>query len=155
MIIIDRPNDSISHDQDSALKLFVVLTRTLESIQKKALNDIKNHGMNLSEFSVLELLYHKGKQPIQKIGEKILLSSSSMTYVIDQLEKKQWIERKSCPQDRRVTYAVITETGELLMADIFPRHAQAIQDVLSGLTTLEKDFMIEQLKKLGFHAEDI
>ena len=145
----------MNHDQDSALKLFVVLTRTLEAIQKKVLIDIKRHGMNFSEFSVLELLYHKGDQPIQKIGEKVLLSSSSMTYVIDQLEKKEWIQRESCPKDRRVTYAVITETGKTLMDDIFPKHAQAIQEVMSGLTTLEKDFMVEQLKKLGFHAEDL
>lgn len=143
-----------NHDQASSLKLFVVLSRTLESIEKKVIADIKNHGLNLTEFSVLELLYHKGDQPIQKIGEKVLLSSSSMTYVIDQLEKKGWIRRRQCPNDRRVTYAAITSTGETLMDDIFPQHAKAIQEIMGGLTTIEKDFMLEQLKKLGFYAAD-
>src|SRR5690625_6651666 len=60
-----------------SLKLFVVLTRALQSIEKHVIADIKNHGLNLSEFAVLELLYNKGDQPIQKIGQKVLLASRS------------------------------------------------------------------------------
>ena len=36
-----------------------------------AIKEINNQGLNLTEFGVLELLYHKGDQPIQKIGQKI------------------------------------------------------------------------------------
>ncbi|WP_217587726.1 MarR family winged helix-turn-helix transcriptional regulator [Lentibacillus saliphilus] len=138
-----------------SLKLFVVLTRALEAIEKHVTADIKNQGINLTEFSVLELLYHKGEQPIQKIGQKILLSSSSMTYVIDQLEKKQWLTRQACPKDRRVTYAVITPAGKELMDGIFPKHVEAIHHIMGGLNTDEKELMIEQLKKLGYHAESL
>ena len=42
---------------------------------------------------MLELLFHKGDQPLQQIGGKILLASGSMTYVIDKLEKKEYIKR--------------------------------------------------------------
>lgn len=64
--------------------------------------------MNPTEFAVLELLYHKGQQPLQQIGGKILLASGSITYVVDKLEKKGFLERVACPNDRRVTYAAIT-----------------------------------------------
>ncbi len=46
-------------------------------------------GMNPTDFSVLELLFHRGRQPIQLIGKKVLITSSSITYVIDKLEKKK------------------------------------------------------------------
>ncbi|MUV37725.1 HTH-type transcriptional regulator MhqR [Lentibacillus sp. JNUCC-1] len=148
-------HENTPQDRNMSLKLFVVLTRALESIEKQVIKDIKSHGLNLTEFSVLELLYHKGDQPIQKIGQKILLSSSSMTYVVDQLEKKKWLERKACPKDRRVTYAAITSTGQELMNRIFPQHTEAIHQIMDGLTTDEKEFMIGQLKKLGYHARSL
>lgn len=138
-----------------SLKLFVVMTRAFQSIQNQTFKDIKSHGLNQTEFAVLELLYHKGEQPIQKIGKKILLASSSITYVVDQLEKKGFLQRKACPKDRRVTFAEITETGITLMDEIFPKHEVAMDQIFAGLNEAEKEVMIKQLKKLGLHAENM
>lgn len=142
-------------DSELSLKLFVVLTRALESIEKQIIKDIKSHGLNLTEFSVLELLYNKGEQPIQKIGQKILLASSSITYVVDKLEKKSYLTRKACPDDRRITYAVITQEGKELMDEIFPKHVTAMEEIMGALDPNEKESIIDQLKKLGFHAQGL
>ncbi|MHA7764743.1 MarR family transcriptional regulator [Bacillus atrophaeus] len=42
----------------------------------------------MTEFSVLEVFYQRGKQTIQQIRKNILISSSSMTYIIDSLEQR-------------------------------------------------------------------
>src|SRR5690625_891605 len=99
-------------DMELSLKLFVVLSRAFEAIQKEVAKDIRSYGLNPTEFAVLELLYNKGEQPIQKIGEKVLLASSSITYVVDKLEDKSYLVRKACPKDRRVTYATLTDRSE-------------------------------------------
>lgn len=140
---------------DLSLKLFVVMSRSFQSVQKKIIEDINKHGLNQTEFAVLELLYNKGDQAIQKIGKKILLASSSMTYVIDKLEEKKLIERKSCPKDRRVTYAHITHAGMDIMNDVFPQHAKAVNNIFSSLTKEEKLNLISTLKKVGLYAEDM
>ncbi|MFA9555718.1 MarR family winged helix-turn-helix transcriptional regulator [Evansella sp. AB-rgal1] len=140
-------------EEELSLKLFVVLTRALQSIKKRVEEDIKSYGLNPTEFGVLELIYNKGEQPIQRIGEKVLIASSSITYVVDKLEKKQYLKRKPCPKDRRITYAVLTEEGTELMSRIFPRHREAIREICVGLDSKEKDFMIHQLKKLGYAAQ--
>ncbi|MEC2057386.1 MarR family transcriptional regulator [Peribacillus psychrosaccharolyticus] len=44
--------------------------------------------MNPKEFAVLELLYQRGNQPIQMIGKKVFISSSSLTYVADSLNRR-------------------------------------------------------------------
>src|SRR5699024_9678808 len=103
-------------DNDLALTLFVVLTRALQSVRKKVEADIRSHQLNLTEFAVLEVLFNKGAQPIQKIGDKVLLASSSITYVVDKLEEKKLLERKPCPNDRRITHAMLTKQGKELMA---------------------------------------
>lgn len=144
-----------AQEEELSLKLFVVLNRTLKSIKKRVEEDIKCLGLNPTEFAVLELIYNKGEQPIQKIGEKVLIASSSITYVVDKLEKKKLLERKPCPGDRRITFAAITAKGTELMNEIFPQHKTAIQEILSGLDTNEKENMIQQLKKLGYYAEGV
>ena len=46
------------------------------------------------------------------VKNKILIASSSTTYVIDQLVKKGYVKRELCQADKRVTYAEITEEGK-------------------------------------------
>lgn len=152
---MDPMTPSQIQDEELSLKLFVVLTRTLDSIRKKIEDDIKSLGLNPTEFAVLELIYHKGDQPIQKIGEKVLIASSSITYVVDKLEQKQLVKRKPCANDRRITFATITLKGNNLMDTIFPKHTEAINEIMSGLTSGEKENMINELKKLGYYAESI
>jgi len=151
---MDNQNNDIL-EEELSLKLFVVLTRALESIKKRVEEDIKCLGLNPTEFAVLELIYSKGEQPIQKIGERVLLASSSITYVVDKLEKKDLLRRKPCPKDRRITFAVITQAGTELMDEVFPKHKQAIKEICAGLDVDEKKVMINQLKKLGYHAQGL
>lgn len=134
---------------DRDLKLFIVLSRAFHEVSEKIKKDIQSYGINPTEFAVLELLYHKGDQPIQHIGKKILLSSGSMTYVIDRLEEKQLIQRKRCSRDRRVIYATITKKGAAFMQTIFPQHHRAIKKIFSVLDIKEKEILIGLLKKLG------
>lgn len=154
MIIMNQKKSAV-HEEDISLKAFVVLSRAFQSIRKRVEEDIKDLGLNPTEFAVLELIYNKGDQPIQKIGEKVLIASSSITYVVDQLEKKKLIKRKSCPNDRRVTHATITPEGKDLMDTVFPQHRATMNEIFGGLDSEEKENLIEQLKKLGFHAEDM
>jgi MarR family 2-MHQ and catechol resistance regulon transcriptional repressor len=139
--------------EDPSLKLFVVLSKAQRAISDLVKDDIQRYELNPTEFGVLELLYHQGDQPLQKIGEKILLASGSITYVVDKLEKKEYLERIPCPEDRRITYAAITEKGRELLHGIFPDHWKQIEAITNGLSEDEKVQAIELLKKLGKHAD--
>ncbi|MGG3466465.1 MarR family transcriptional regulator [Neobacillus pocheonensis] len=141
-------NDSVS----TSLKLFIVLSRAYKAINEHVNKAIQANGLNPTEFAVLELLYHKGDQPMQQIGGKILLASGSITYVVDKLEQKGMLKRIACPKDRRVTYAQITDDGKKFIQEIFPDHAQQIDKLMSSLTAEEKMQAIELLKKLGIPA---
>jgi MarR family 2-MHQ and catechol resistance regulon transcriptional repressor len=116
--------------------------------------DIKNYELTGTEFAILELLYHKGKVSLKEIGSKILITSGSITYNIDKLEQKGFLKRFHSTEDRRVIYAVITEEGVTLFDNIFHKHAKAIHDSMSGLSSEEKLVAIELVKKLGMEAQN-
>lgn len=148
-------NETVNNVSNLSLKLFIILSRAYRSVSEQVEEDVKGYGLNLTEFAVLELLYHKGDQPIQHIGKKVLLSSGSITYVVDKLEKKKLIVRKPCLKDRRVTWAQITDEGKVFMEEIFPKHQEAIENILSGIDDGEKEVLMKLLKKLGYHADSL
>lgn len=138
-----------TEESKQSLKLFIVLSRAYRAVNEHANKLIQNYGLNPTEFAVLELLYHKGDQPLQQIGGKILLASGSITYVVDKLENKGYLRRVACPNDRRVTFAQITEDGKQFIESVFPEHESKIHELVSVLTPDEKETAIDLLKKLG------
>ena len=141
-------------DRNSALKLLVVLSKTYKNVMAMAATDIRRYGVSQVEFSILELLFHKGRTPLQKIGDKILMTSGSITYTVDKLEKRGLVTRINCLDDRRVTYAELTNEGRALLDRIFPQHGVAIEEIMGVLTPDEQIQAIELLKKLG-HATQV
>lgn len=81
---------------DIALKTLIGLKRTNDMMDKIIRNDVKSYGLNITEFAVLELLYNKGEHSIQRIQERILIASSSTTYVVQKLEEKGLLQRRQC-----------------------------------------------------------
>ncbi|CAM3096339.1 MarR family transcriptional regulator [Filibacter tadaridae] len=142
-------------DTERALKLFIVLSRASKVLLEEAHKPIEKHGLNPTEFAVLELLYHKGRQPIQKIGQKILLRSGSMTYVVDKLAARGLLERVYCEEDKRVTYMSITTAGVELITSVFPKHQENINQLLSALSVDEQETAIILLKKLGLSIKNL
>lgn len=140
---------------ERALKLFVVLSRANKVLHEETNRLIIAKGLNPTEFAVLELLFHKGKQPIQKIGEKILMRSGSMTYVINKLETNGYLQRETNVNDKRVTYVSISDEGKKLMEAIFPDHADNITKLLSVLTAAEQEEAARLLQKLGVSIRDL
>lgn len=139
---------------EDSLKALTVMLRASQSLQDVMKQDMVKYGLNPTEFAVLELLYAKGEQKIQNIGKKILLSSSSMTYVIDKLEQKGHIERKPCATDRRVIFAHITDKGKSFMEEAFPLHEKMITELFSVLSSEEIETLIPLVKKVGLTAAE-
>ncbi|MFB9330193.1 MarR family winged helix-turn-helix transcriptional regulator [Paenibacillus aurantiacus] len=136
-------------EQAESLKLFVVLSKAYKTLMDQAMKDMKQHQLSPSEFTILEVLYNKGRIPLQQIGSKILVTSGSVTYNIDKLENRGLLKRVPCPDDRRVTFAEITEAGTELFDRIFPPHADVIHSLTAGLSGEEKRLATDLLKKLG------
>lgn len=135
-----------------ALKSFVVLMKAAKSVEERIKKDIRTYGIDISEFTILEALYHKGKQTVQQISNAVLIKSGSITYVIDKLEKRDFIKRSHCKEDRRVIHIQITDEGKKFMDNIFPRHEQVIEGIFAIVNTEEKKLMIDLLKKIGHEA---
>lgn len=143
----------LDDEHKQSLKLLVVLSKAYKTLMEKAAKDIKQYGLSPSEFAIMEVLYAKGRVPLQQVGEKILITSGTMTYNIDKLEKKKLLQRIPCQDDRRVTYAELTPAGSEWFDRIFPQHATGIHRLMNSLSSEQKQQAIELIKTLGLGAK--
>jgi MarR family transcriptional regulator, 2-MHQ and catechol-resistance regulon repressor len=131
------------------LKTLTILLRATNFIQEKIKEDVSKYDLNLSEFGALEVLYHKGPLPVQAICEKVLIANSSMSYVIENLIKKQLIDKIKDPSDRRIHIVHLTDKGIMLFDEVYPKHLAHMRSVIDVLDENEEKELQSLLKKLG------
>ncbi|HBS91362.1 MAG TPA: MarR family transcriptional regulator [Erysipelotrichaceae bacterium] len=137
------------------LKALVTQIKSNHYIDQYIKKDMVNYGVSANEYMILELLFHRGKQPIQKIGEHVYLTSGTMTYIIDQLVKKGYVMRIRCEDDQRIRYVSLSQQGKELIEQSFPLHTQAIEVLFSPFSSDELDQWIYLQKKIGVFAQDL
>ncbi|MFH0068145.1 MarR family winged helix-turn-helix transcriptional regulator [Peribacillus sp. NPDC056705] len=127
---------------------FLILMQTSKAIHDRIKEEMAKNKLGITEFSVLEVLYQKGKQTIQQIGNCILISSGSMTYVIDKLEQRGVLSRNACPDDRRMIHVRLTDDGNELMNEIMPKYRELVDDMFDSLNSDEAETFVNLLKKV-------
>ncbi|MDA3956706.1 MarR family winged helix-turn-helix transcriptional regulator [Oceanispirochaeta sp.] len=141
-------NVSYGNENDLNLKLVIALSRSIQHIRRGEGQNIQDAGLTLSQFAVLEALYHKGDLRICEIIEKTLSTGGNMTVVVNNLVKDGLVRRFKDPGDGRASRISLTEKGEVLIADLFPRHVESVQTLFERLESDEKRRLLDLLKKL-------
>ena len=132
-----------------ALKAYVKLMRAAESITSRVHKHLSSAGLTVSQFGVLEAIYHLGPLSQKDLGRKILRSSGNITMVIDNLEKRRLVRRERYTSDRRIFIVHLTGEGQKLIRKIFPSHAALIADELSVLNATDQMKLGNLCKKVG------
>jgi len=122
-------------------------------VERNALQSIACLGLGLSDFAVLELLLHKGPQPVHAISRKVLLASGSTTAALDRLEARGLIQRTVDPQDLRARIVDLTDAGRRLIVEAFNKHAADMEQTMAVLKPAERTELVRLLKKVGLWAE--
>ncbi len=133
----------------------LVLWKAAKAIEMVDRSSIAGTGLQLSEFAIMEALLHKGPLPISNIGDKVLLTSGSMTAAINRLEKKKFVRRMRDMSDGRIFHVHLTEVGRVVIKRAYEKHAANLEEVAGALSPGEQDELVRLLKKIGRHAEEI
>lgn len=139
--------------RDDSAKLVIALSRSHNALFALIEKNVKSFGLTVSEFGVLEALLHKGDLPVQKLCDKVLVTSGSMTYIVNKLEKKEYVVRYQCENDARIWYVKLTEEGHNFISTIFPKHEAFLKEILSDIDYVDKKELIQGLFKVKVYLE--
>ena len=154
--VVRRPNEAAVRARSgdsSGVHVWLVLMKAHRSMVRHAAQSIVSLDMCLSDFGVLEVLLHKGPQPVSEIGRRVDLTSGSITTAIDRLEQRGLVARAAHASDRRARVVHLTPEGKARITHVFARHKDAMDRAAQGLSKTERGTLIELLKTLGTTAE--
>src|SRR5207244_10166799 len=141
-----------SPSRGAATRVWLVLWKAFRAIDQNASRSLSVLGLGHSDFAVLEVLLHKGPQPVNIIGRKVLLTSGSITAAVDRLESRKLLRRTADPKDRRSRIVQLTATGRHLIERAFQKHALDMEETMAVLRSGERVELVRLLKKVGMWA---
>ncbi len=135
--------------QKIAVNTFVKLVRATETVTSNIHKFLVEENLTISQFGVLEALFHLGPLSLSSLGKKILKSNANLTTVVDNLEKRRLVARERIHSDRRQIHVGLSTEGRKLIERIFPFHEKKIAEEMCHLNFSELELLGRLCKKLG------
>jgi DNA-binding MarR family transcriptional regulator len=106
---------------------------------------VAEHGLTLNSYEVLLHLARAEGKRLRRVdlAERVLLTPSGITRLLEGLERSGYVERASCESDARVTYAQLTDAGDAKLREAAETHVAGIRGFF------RERFSREELEALG------
>ncbi len=116
----------------------------MKKIDRLFSNKLEDIGISIPQSFILFCLQEENGLTLKEIGSRTLIDSSSMTVLVDKLEKDELVKRQLDSLDRRAIRVFITEAGMEM--------AEKISSVISNLNTVLFDLLGEGNQKEFIHG---
>ncbi len=109
---------------------------------------VEHLGVTASQAMVLNFLGEEDCIPQHALGQKVQITSATMTGILDRLEKMDLVERRPQPGDRRAFLACLTEKGIEYAKEIHSTMVDANEEFLSRLSQEQSNTLRDLLKQV-------
>jgi DNA-binding MarR family transcriptional regulator len=106
---------------------------------------VSEHGLTINDYEALLYLSRAEENSMRRVdlAERLLLTPSGVTRLLDGLEKAGLVGKATCKSDARVTYAVLTDEGRTKLEEASGSHIASIRGLF------EERFSEEELATLA------
>jgi DNA-binding MarR family transcriptional regulator len=141
------------------VEVFVRLLRGHAAVTR-AMNAqlVADHGLTINDYEALLQLARADERRMRRVdlAERLLLTASGVTRLLDGLEQAGYVDRDSCASDRRVTYAVLTDAGLAKLRETSKSHVAEIRSFFeTRFSEEELDQLVGLLDRLPLGAEPL
>jgi DNA-binding MarR family transcriptional regulator len=123
------------------------LKRCYQSLRRNVDQALRAYGLTLSQRDVLLTLYEEGPLDQGALRDRLGLEQSSVSRLVDGLVRRDLVELRPSPSDRRVRIAVLTATGEQLLLQTPGSSELGGRMMVEGLTGDEQRELIRLLQR--------
>jgi DNA-binding MarR family transcriptional regulator len=98
------------------------------------------HQLPLASYDVLVQLVEAPERRLRmtELAERVLLSRSGLTRLVDRLEREGLVRREACPDDARGLFAVLTDAGYQRLREASPTHLRGVVEQATGRLSREQ-----------------
>ena len=138
-----------------AIAAFVRLVRASVAVTRELSAQLQaDHGMTINAYEALLQLARAPDSRLRRVdlADRLLLTASGVTRLLDGLEREGFVAREECESDRRVTYAVLTKAGRDKLRGADKTHTRQIRELMGANFA---DAELEQLADLLAQLPDV
>lgn len=117
-------------------------------IKKKGREILKDYNITGPQFNALQYLIRDGNLTIGELSEKMALAYSTITDLVDRMEKNNLVIRVRDDKDRRVVRIKVLDKGFEILQKVLIKRIEYLEEMLNSFTEDEKQFLVKSLKKL-------
>ncbi len=126
-----------------------LLTTAQHSVFQYLSMKLTKYDITPSQYGVLSCLWQKEYATPKQISERLCLETSTISGVLDRMQKKNLIDRVVNKEDRREVRVMVTEKGKLLQEPIQKIIDEVNEEVLKGFTEEEVATLKQHLKVIA------
>ncbi|XVX21018.1 MarR family winged helix-turn-helix transcriptional regulator [Actinomycetota bacterium] len=125
----------LTTEQQSAWRSYLRGSRLLEVALERDLID--SHGVQLSEYEILSMLSEAPgrRMRMSALADLVVQSRSRITHTAKRLEKRGWVMREACLDDRRGVELVLTDPGMAALREMAVVHVEGVRRHLIEILT--------------------
>ncbi len=139
--------DSVE-EVSKAVKVVQLMKKVMGSIKHRMGNHFKEMNLTGPQGMLMGTLVHHGEMKVSELSEKLDLSNSTVSGMIDRLENQGLIERTRSKEDRRVVYVKVTDEFKKCSKEHFEQVNRLIEQMMSKATPEELDIILEGMNTL-------
>jgi len=109
-------------------------------------------GVTASQAMVLNFLGEEDRIPSRHLGQKLAITSATMTGILDRLEKMALIERRSHPDDRRSILVCLTNQGHRIATEVYAIMVAANKSFLNQISSQQNAEFRDVLRQIWREA---
>jgi MarR family 2-MHQ and catechol resistance regulon transcriptional repressor len=143
-----------SKKEIDALDSYIKLLRAAESLNSKINLELSEFDLTESQYGVLDALFHLGPMKHKEIGKKILKSGGNITMVINNLERRELVQRKRGEKDKRQFIIHLTSKGKNKIQGVLPTIVKKIKKHFEVLNKEEQSELQRLCKTVGLQIRN-
>ncbi len=124
------------------------LVRAYQSFETYSSGHIRELGLTPVQFDVLATLGNQPPMSYKQLGEKTLISKSSLTGVVERMITKGFIVILNNPEDARSHLLKLTAKGQRIFEKVFPEHLAYLEQAFKKLPVKRLKEITESLTEL-------
>ncbi len=146
---VEQVHDTIQLRIDA----YVVLRRAADAVSRYVETELGEWGVTTPQYGVLLHLSRGEPLSLTDLSGRVFRSNSTLTSLIDRMERDGLVARAAHANDRRVTTVELTRRGRELLTEIRAHHRPFLADMMSCLTMEELGLLSELLGKVEKKVE--
>lgn len=119
------------------------------------LQSVGEGGVTPVQYAALQVVSNQPGIDQRTLARNIALDTSTTGGVVDRLEARGWLERRTSPEDRRARQLFLTRAGDQTLAETIPAMLRAQEQILAPLTESQRKAFMRMLQVLVTQNNDM